>query len=99
MNLNETIKQDLIDLRILPDRLGKNETLALNKTFILSIKPEEYVFNTFTHNEKDSQTLLAIYFSEEIKDLGFRIKNATCWSHFETMMKHDDQVKLVLRLE
>jgi hypothetical protein len=76
-----------------------NETeIEMHKSFLLSIKPEEFVFNTYTFNNETlkKETLLSIYHSEDIKDFGFRITNSSCWAKFETMMHEEKQVKLIV---
>lgn len=95
----QEFEHELEDLRILPTDFEelKNST-GIEKTMILSLKPEENVLNKFTLMHKNESMLLSIYHKADLDLEGFRVKDVECWRKFERMIETDKQAKISLTL-
>lgn len=91
----EHMEHQLEELRILPKEEPKEK---LSKSVILSVRPEESMFNNFTMEHKNETMLFTLFHDKDFTDEGFRVKNLTCWEKFEEMMDQNEQVKLSMKL-
>lgn len=91
----EHMEHHLEELRILPYEAEKEK---LSKSVILSVRPEEALFNNFTMEHKDEKFLFTLFQNKNFTDDGFRFKKVDCWEDFEDMMDDEEQVKLSMRL-
>ncbi len=91
----EHLEKEMENLRIIKK---ESEKEIVENTLLLSVNPEESLFNNFTLKHEEKPLLLSIYNREDINDEGFRMKDLKCWEEFLVMMEHDKQVKLKLTL-
>ena len=94
----EHLEKELENLRIIASKTEEKKNGSIEKTMLLSVQPEENLFNNFTMKHEEKPMFLSIYNREDITDEGFRVKDRECWEEFRQMMEHDKQVKLKLML-
>ena len=88
------LEKDLENLRILPNNYEDKKNSEFEMYSILSIEPEDEVFNNFTTIHEHKDLLLSIYHDPAIADEeGFRVTSLACWKLFEKMMANDKQVQ------
>jgi len=92
----EHFEHELENLRLLSNE-SFNKTME--RTLLLSVRPDDFKFNNFTMERENETMLLTLYHNETFADEGFRVTDLGCWEEFDEMMTHDEQVELRMKLE
>lgn len=76
-----------------------NSTLPLERTMLLSVEPSEKMLNDFTMEHHNETMLFSVFHDEKFENDGFRIADEKCWEEFATMLQHDSQAELRMKLD
>jgi len=89
------------NFRMLPEGLvsfNSSESLEVNRVEIVSFRDESVEFNDYTFVHGGQKVLLSLYWSESVRDLGFRFVEQQCWRSYVDMLRSlsPRNVRLVL---
>ena len=89
------------NFRMLPEGLvsfNGSESLEVNRAEIVSFRDESVEFNDYTFVHGGQKVLLSLYWSESVRDLGFRFVEQQCWRSYVDMLRSlsPRNVRLVL---